>query len=316
MLQHSHSCQRQPNYQTTPRNSTRRLPSYCHNGKWLFGQKCFECQANVLSLCCKCSNLKALSNVNQLNPHSNFKIQPQINVISKPKHKSNKQKERDNERKSKYEFRKFCARQLPFSNLGSKAFASVVNLNNSLKQEINALKTKHNFSYNKTQSNDHLIKLTKDLTKAELTIENQAQELSSLNLIQDQIQEIKIKLQDLTKAELTIENQAQEIYSLKLNEEKAIVNSIKLHDSEKQLVILQSVINKMNVDFQNMCAIEELHEITTYVDHLKQNINQYCNELNRKQTEIDKLMQENYALHTQNLNYPQNHESQNTYYRR
>ena len=110
------------------------------------------------------------------NSHNFSKPQLKVNIISKSKQKSDKPKMRDNVRKSQMEFRKFCAKQLPFSNLGLKAFANVVNLNDSLKQELNALKAKYVnvFSLDKNKSL-HLIKASEDLTEAKEIIENQTQ---------------------------------------------------------------------------------------------------------------------------------------------
>ena len=196
----------------------------CQNGKWIIGDNgchgnlniiihSHKCAVQNVTLSFKCSNPNGPSKVNQ-NPQTISRTQPKVNLISKPKQKSINQKARDNIRKSQYEFRKFCARQLPFSNLGPKAFSNIVNLNYSLKQELNALKAKHvNFTrVDKNKVSFELIKTSEELNEAKQTIQNQSQEISSLKLSLEENEEIT---KDLTKANQTINILEQEIICVK-----------------------------------------------------------------------------------------------------
>jgi len=266
----------------------------CQNGKWIFGNN-NECHANLklciksnngqvpnVTLCFNCSDSNAHSNLNQ-NPHqTHSKNQPKVNLISKPKQKSDKQKARDNVRKSQYEFRKFCARQLPFSSLGSKAFASTVNVNNSLKQELTALKAKQQvFSLDKNQASIDIIKTSEDLTEAKENIENQTLEIISLKL---KLEQNNVNTKDLTEANQTIKNQNEEIQYLKSELKTHIELGKLIREQDNQIMLENSELEERIIKIHS--AYEDNYHQLLQVNRENENLRRENENLSRENNDL------------------------------
>ncbi|KAK6174779.1 hypothetical protein SNE40_017992 [Patella caerulea] len=237
-----------------PTSSSAALNNRRQKGMWSFYQGNLHAPSGYCQFNYQHHSPRALA------PKHEYKVKRSVSLnVQRNKNKTSAKTERDTKRKHEYETRKFFMRQLPFSQIGIRAFHEIQNLNGVIKQQLKAVLKKldvtHTIGNTPVQNLSHdncNIETNKLNTKiSKLTSELESANKHKLEMCLDFNELLRSKEQ----IEKTYENAMLEIERLNVREN--------FLESSKSDVICELI--------EHQKQIEDLQEEN---EHLKHDLNE------------------------------------------